>query len=81
MKLPLSFNYIKETFLRALKNVKKKSVVSMPLILKTVKKTKDEEHLKPKRTYKRSSTKAKGRIHSDATTFNHPRKDLHGTHG
>ncbi len=81
MKLPLSLSYIKETFIRALKNIKNKRDISMPLILKTQKKSKDEAPLKLKKTYKRNSTKAKGSIHSDATTFNHPRKDLHGTHG
>lgn len=81
MKLPFSLTFIKTTFQRALANVNRKLQLNMPLVFKTPLSQRLHISIPPKKANGRKPTKAKGSPRSEATKYNHPRKDVHGTHG
>lgn len=82
MKLPLSLNYIRTAFLRALDNVNEKLRVSLQRSQRLQHaKSPSRGRVVPKKSGGGKTSKAKGSPRSEATKFNHFRKDPHGTHG
>lgn len=82
MKLPLSLNNIRTIFLRALDNINEKLRVSMLRAQRLQHaKSSSQGRVPPKKSDGAKTSKAKGSPRSEQNIFNHPRKDVHGTHG
>ncbi len=80
MKLPLSLNYIKTLFTRALESVGRSLEMHMPLAYKPPKKNKTKVIINPRKMDGQENSRAKGSIHSENQINNHPRKDIPSIH-
>ena len=80
MKLPLSLNYIKSLFTRALESMGRSLEIHMPLAYKSPKKDKNQVIIKPRKMDAQENSRAKGSIHSETQIYNHPRKDIPSIH-
>ncbi len=83
MKLPLSLNFIRTAFVRALENINNKLRVSIERYQRLQHaKSPSQGRVHPKKSNVGGKTsKSKGSTRSEATKYNHLRKDPHGTHG
>jgi hypothetical protein len=80
MKLPISLNYIKTLFTRALESVGRNLEIHMPSAYKAPKKDKTNVIIKPRKMDGQENPRAKGSGHSESQIYNHPRKDIPSIH-